>query len=62
MTTHYIEEAEDLCDRVLILNQGQRVALDTPFELCQQTGVSNLEDAFVQITGLPIESMLQEKG
>ncbi len=61
LTTHYIEEAEALCDRVLILNQGQRVALDTPLELCQQTDVASLEDAFVQITGLPIESMLQEK-
>ncbi|MFX1475070.1 MAG: ABC transporter ATP-binding protein [Promethearchaeota archaeon] len=62
LMTHFIEEAETLCNRVLILNRGQQVALATPAELCQQTGASNLEDAFVTITGLPIESMLQEKG
>ena len=38
LTTHYIEEAENLCDRVAILNNGKRVALGTPRELCDMIG------------------------
>jgi ABC-2 type transport system ATP-binding protein len=39
LTTHYMEEAERLCDRVLIIDQGQIVALDTPEELIRSLGV-----------------------
>jgi len=35
LTTHYLEEAESLCQRVAILDQGQLLALDTPAGLCQ---------------------------
>lgn len=38
LTTHYIEEAERLCDRVAIVNGGQVVALGTPKELVQNSG------------------------
>jgi len=38
LTTHYIEEAENLCDRVAILNNGKRVALGSPRELCDSVG------------------------
>lgn len=38
LTTHYIEEAEALCDRVAILEQGRLMALDTPQALCRRTG------------------------
>ena len=38
LTTHYIEEAENLCDRVAILNNGKRVALGSPRELCDKIG------------------------
>ena len=38
MTTHYMEEAEKLCDRVAIINKGQLLALATPKELVQQMG------------------------
>ncbi|MDR0508325.1 MAG: ABC transporter ATP-binding protein [Candidatus Methanoplasma sp.] len=38
LTTHYIEEAENLCDRVAILNKGKRVALGSPKELCDKIG------------------------
>jgi ABC-2 type transport system ATP-binding protein len=38
LTTHYIEEAENLCDRVAILNNGRRVALGSPQELCDKIG------------------------
>jgi len=39
LTTHYMEEAERLCDRVLIIDKGQIVALDTPEELIDSLGV-----------------------
>ena len=38
LTTHYIEEAEILCDRVAILNKGKMVALGSPQELCDRIG------------------------
>jgi ABC-2 type transport system ATP-binding protein len=37
MTTHYIEEAERLCDRVAIIDEGRIIALDTPRKLQQQS-------------------------
>ena len=36
LTTHYIEEAENLCNRVAILNKGKLIKLDTPVQLCRQ--------------------------
>ncbi len=43
LTTHYIEEAEELCDRVIILRSGEVVADDTPFELvAEAAGASSL--------------------
>ncbi|MCR5176585.1 MAG: ABC transporter ATP-binding protein [Anaerovibrio sp.] len=38
LTTHYIEEAEALCDRVAIVNEGRLIALDTPEAFCQRMG------------------------
>lgn len=38
LTTHYIEEAENLCNRVAILNKGKLIKLDTPTSLCKQIG------------------------
>jgi len=44
LTTHYIEEAEKLCDRVAIIDEGRIVALGTPRELQENTlGVSSIE-------------------
>jgi ABC-2 type transport system ATP-binding protein len=39
LTTHYMEEAERLCDRVLILDHGRIIALDSPAALVQKTAV-----------------------
>lgn len=39
MTTHYMEEAEELCDRIAIMDQGKIIALDTPNELINQQGL-----------------------
>jgi ABC-2 type transport system ATP-binding protein len=53
LTTHYMEEADQLCDRVAIIHGGKLIALDTPENLkgrIGQTGVS-LEDVFIQLTG-----------
>lgn len=43
LTTHYIEEAESLCDRVGIMNYGRIIALGTPKELCQKIGSMTVE-------------------
>jgi len=43
LTTHYIEEAEDLCDRVAIMNKGKMIALGTPKELCASIGPVTVE-------------------
>jgi ABC-2 type transport system ATP-binding protein len=43
LTTHYIEEAEALCDRVAIMQQGKIIALDTPAALKQGVGKFSLE-------------------
>ncbi|MBQ1868568.1 MULTISPECIES: ABC transporter ATP-binding protein [Selenomonas] len=43
LTTHYIEEAENLCDRVAILNKGRLVALDTPQNFCEKLGRYTVE-------------------
>jgi ABC-2 type transport system ATP-binding protein len=48
-TTHYMEEAERLCDRVLILDNGQILANDTVANFKLQ--YTNLEAAFMQLTG-----------
>lgn len=47
LTTHYIEEAENLCDRVAILNRGKLVALDTTENLCAGR---TLEERFIELT------------
>jgi len=62
LTTHYMDEAEVLCDRVAIMDTGKIIALDTPRVLITQlldTGFkkeviqqqANLEDVFLQFTG-----------
>ena len=47
LTTHYIEEAEFLCDRVAIMNVGKLIALDTTKNLCNG---KSLEEIFIQLT------------
>ena len=51
LTTHYMEEAEVLCDRVAIIDQGALIALGTPAELKAAHGAKDLEEVFLQITG-----------
>jgi ABC-2 type transport system ATP-binding protein len=62
LTTHYMEEAEVLCDRVAIMDNGKIIALDTPqrlvkqllsrgFKKKQHVEQANLEDVFIDMTG-----------
>jgi ABC-2 type transport system ATP-binding protein len=62
LTTHYLEEADLLCDRVAILVKGRILAIDTPQTLKAKTGKKSLEDVFMKITGLEPEVMAIEKG
>jgi ABC-2 type transport system ATP-binding protein len=51
LTTHYIEEAQSLSDRVGIIDYGELIALGTPEELMEQNNATDLESVFLQITG-----------
>jgi ABC-2 type transport system ATP-binding protein len=62
ITTHYMDEAEYLCDRVAIMDSGNIVALDSPdklidnlvstgFERPKEMKMANLEDVFISLTG-----------
>jgi ABC-2 type transport system ATP-binding protein len=65
ITTHYMDEAEQLCDRIAILDQGKIIALASPdkliddlvatgFERPKQVKAANLEDVFIHLTGKDI--------
>ncbi|MGN1342399.1 MAG: ABC transporter ATP-binding protein [Bacilli bacterium] len=49
LTTHYMEEAEKLSDRVGIMNKGKLIKIGTVKELISKTKTKNLEDAFVKL-------------
>jgi ABC-2 type transport system ATP-binding protein len=62
LTTHYMEEAQMLCDRVAIMDSGKIIALDTPkkliknlldtgFKKKQEVMLADLEDVFINLTG-----------
>jgi ABC-2 type transport system ATP-binding protein len=51
LTTHQMEEAEELCDRVGIIDHGKLIALGSPKELVAKNRVKNLEEVFLQLTG-----------
>jgi len=51
LTTHYLEEAEQLCDRIAFINGGEIVARGTSPELAAQYGVASLEDAYLELVG-----------
>lgn len=49
LTTHYMEEAESLSDRVGIMSKGNLIEVGTPQELISKVGANNFEEAFVKI-------------
>jgi ABC-2 type transport system ATP-binding protein len=62
ITTHYMDEAEQLCDRIAIMDEGKIIQLDSPekmiddlvasgFDRPKQVKAANLEDVFIQLTG-----------
>ena len=51
LTTHYIEEAEQLCDKIAFINDGQIVAQGSSTELASGYGVGSLEDAYLSLVG-----------
>ena len=62
LTTHYMDEAEMLCDRIAVMDNGNIIALDTPKQLIkdllargfkkkQHVEQANLEDVFIDLTG-----------
>ena len=50
-STHYMEEAENICDRVVLINKGEIIATGTPKEIEKETNTSNLRDAFFKLIG-----------
>jgi lipooligosaccharide transport system ATP-binding protein len=55
LTTHYMEEAERLCDRVAIMDIGKIVAIDSPKNLMNMHG-GNLEEVYLKLTGRRLEA------
>ncbi|HEX8122446.1 MAG TPA: ABC transporter ATP-binding protein [Solirubrobacteraceae bacterium] len=51
LTTHYLEEAEQLCDRIAFIGDGQIAATGTSQELAAEYGVASLEDAYLKLVG-----------
>lgn len=69
MTTHYMDEAEVLCDRIAVMDNGKIVATDTPenlirqllergFKKQQEVHQANLEDVFIDLTGKDLRDNL----
>jgi ABC-2 type transport system ATP-binding protein len=55
LTTHYMEEADRLCDRIAIVDHGRIVAIGTPSELKAAGGTASLEDVYLRSTGQLLE-------
>jgi ABC-2 type transport system ATP-binding protein len=51
LVTHFMPEAERLCDRIAVLEAGRVLVTGTPAELVERAGQPTLEDAFVKLTG-----------
>jgi ABC-2 type transport system ATP-binding protein len=51
LTTHYLEEAEQLCDKIAFINEGEIAAKGSSGELAGKYGVANLEDAYLALVG-----------
>jgi len=58
LTTHYMEEAEELCDRVGIIDHGKLIALGSPADLISKNKVKNLEEVFIKLTGRKIREAI----
>ncbi|MDD5253675.1 MAG: ATP-binding cassette domain-containing protein [Candidatus Nanoarchaeia archaeon] len=54
LTTHYMEEAEKIANRVAIIDHGKLITIGTPAEIKKNTSSSSLEEAFLKLTGKTI--------
>jgi ABC-2 type transport system ATP-binding protein len=63
-TTHYLDEAEEVADRIAIIDHGKIVATGTSKELAKQTGTKTLEEAYLELTGRTVrdETSLANNG
>jgi ABC-2 type transport system ATP-binding protein len=56
LTTHYMEEADELCDRIGVMDHGRLAAIGTPKQLKDQVGPSaSLDDVFTALTGTDLQ-------
>jgi ABC-2 type transport system ATP-binding protein len=53
-TTHYMEEAERMAERIAVIDHGKIIAMGTPSELKERTSTESLEEAFLALTGYAI--------
>jgi len=63
-TTHYLDEAEEVADRIAIIDHGSIVATGTTKQLAKQTGTKTLEEAYLELTGRTVrdETSLANNG
>jgi ABC-2 type transport system ATP-binding protein len=63
-TTHYLDEAEEVADRIAIIDRGSIVATGTTKQLTKQTNTKTLEEAYLQLTGRTVrdETSLANNG
>ncbi|MDP2717452.1 MAG: ATP-binding cassette domain-containing protein [Candidatus Micrarchaeota archaeon] len=62
LTTHYLEEAEKMADRIAVIDRGKIVAEGTPATLKRQTKTRSLEEAFIALTGHAIRNESADAG
>ena len=62
LTTHYMDEADRVADRIAIIDHGKIVALGSPAELKTQTNTDSLEAAFLALTGNTIRDERADSG
>jgi ABC-2 type transport system ATP-binding protein len=62
LTTHYMDEADRVAQRIAIIDRGKIVAQDTPEGLKTQTGAASLEDAYLALTGSTIRDEATNAG
>lgn len=51
LTTHYLEEAEELCEEIALINEGKIVAQDTSTSLKERFGATNIEEVYLKVVG-----------
>ncbi len=62
LTTHIMEEAERMADTVAIIDEGKIIKTGSPQQLCEHTGTTTLEEAFLSLTGKTIREEGPDNG